>query len=107
MQLFPPFRKKLDGIEGLQAWLQAQCNGDWEPTYGMSIVTPDNPGWRVTVDFEAAEWEDLVIPLMQEQRSEVDWIEIEVRDRKFFGHGGVGNLDEIVHRFLAIVAQRP
>jgi hypothetical protein len=36
-------------IEQIQGWYAAQCNGDWEHRYGVSIDTLDNPGWSVTL----------------------------------------------------------
>ncbi|TWT10180.1 immunity 53 family protein [Reyranella sp. CPCC 100927] len=39
-----------DTLLKLQAWYHAQCNGDWEHTYGITIDTLDNPGWCLTVE---------------------------------------------------------
>ena len=36
----------------LQQWYEAQCNGDWEHHYGISIESQDNPGWRVEIDLK-------------------------------------------------------
>lgn len=34
-----------DVLGRLERWYAAQCNGDWEHTYGITIETLDNPGW--------------------------------------------------------------
>lgn len=41
----------------IQKWYQAQCNGDWEHSYGIIIETIDNPGWSITIDLETTELE--------------------------------------------------
>jgi len=47
-------------IEQIQAWYAAQCNGDWEHQYGISIDTLDNPGWCVTIDLTRTSLENVV-----------------------------------------------
>lgn len=39
-----------DVLERLERWYAAQCNGDWEHTYGITIETLDNPGWTFKVE---------------------------------------------------------
>ncbi|MGT2440121.1 Imm53 family immunity protein [Bradyrhizobium betae] len=39
-----------DVLERLERWYAAQCNGDWEHTYGITIETLDNPGWSFKVE---------------------------------------------------------
>ena len=34
----------------LERWYAAQCNGDWEHTYGVTLETLDNPGWYFKVE---------------------------------------------------------
>ena len=31
-------------------WYLAECNGDWEHSYGIEIGTLDNPGWTLKID---------------------------------------------------------
>jgi len=45
-------------IEWLQSFYCRCCNGDWEHTYGIKIVTLDNPGWAVDVDMAELDLED-------------------------------------------------
>ena len=46
---------KTNALQSLQDWYLAQCNGDWEHTYGVSIGTLDNPGWTLDVEQLLAE----------------------------------------------------
>ena len=39
-----------DSIQWLMKWYAAECNGDWEHTYGVEIGTLDNPGWSLKID---------------------------------------------------------
>ena len=34
----------------VDAVVSAECNGDWEHSYGVKIDTLDNPGWLLKVD---------------------------------------------------------
>ena len=34
----------------LRAWYAAQCNGDWEQEYGVTIGTLEDSGWQLRVD---------------------------------------------------------
>ncbi|PYJ29620.1 MAG: hypothetical protein DMF24_09765 [Verrucomicrobia bacterium] len=37
-------------FQRLQRWYKAQCDGDWEHSYGVSIGTLDNPRWSLKID---------------------------------------------------------
>lgn len=39
-----------DNLNWLTSWYLAQCNDDWEHSYGVKIDTLDNPGWTLKVD---------------------------------------------------------
>jgi hypothetical protein len=41
-----------DALYLLQRWYVAQCNGEWEHSYGIEIGTLDNPGWSLRVDLK-------------------------------------------------------
>jgi hypothetical protein len=98
-----PLNSDTDPIGAIEAWLLAQCNGDWEHSYGLSIETTDNPGWYVQVDLRGTAWEDLNLIVSRIERTDSSWIQIEVRDGKFVGSGGIGCLNEILSRFMEIV----
>ena len=90
-------------VEGLESWYSEQCNSDWEHSWGLSIQTIDNPGWHVEIDLVETAWAGVVIAFSREERSESNWIQFEVRDNKFVGSGGVGNLAELLRCFLTVV----
>jgi len=41
-----------DNMMWLMRWYLAECNGDWEHSYGVKIDTLDNPGWSLKIDLE-------------------------------------------------------
>src|SRR5215470_10027673 len=79
-------------IEQIQAWYIAQCDGDWEHQYGISIETLDNPGWRVIVDLSGTSLENISFQTYQEDKGEEGWIFCEVSGNKFVGRGDAGKL---------------
>jgi hypothetical protein len=95
----------IDVVKGLEDWFSAQCDEDWEHSFGISIETLDNPGWSVEIDLVDTPWADISIPFSRSERSDSDWIQIEVREGKFVGGGGVRNLNEILRKFHLIVGR--
>lgn len=93
----------IDVIKGIEDWFSARCDDDWEHSYGLSIETIDNPGWQVEIDLLDTVWENIDRPFARVERSEFDWIQIEIREGKFIGSGGRKNLTEILRQFLVIV----
>jgi hypothetical protein len=90
-----------DVLRRLQEWYLANCNGDWEHTYGVTIETLDNPGWALTVDLEDTYLMDVPFEKVQIQRGEEnDWILCRKDGFKFQGDGGPENLEEIIQVFL-------
>jgi hypothetical protein len=39
-----------DSLAWLMRWYVAECNGDWEHSYGIRIDTLDNAGWRLRIE---------------------------------------------------------
>jgi hypothetical protein len=81
-----------DTLEWLQEWYRSQCDGEWEHEKGIRIDTLDNPGWSVVADIGTV----VESPSISEHRSEDDWLRCEVKSGRFYGHGGPGNLGEIL-----------
>ncbi|MDP8910052.1 MAG: immunity 53 family protein, partial [Chloroflexota bacterium] len=52
---------------------KAQCDGDWEHSYGVEICTLDNPGWSVKVDLQGTELKAGAFQRNEVHRSEDDW----------------------------------
>jgi hypothetical protein len=42
--------REIGALTGLARWYEANCDGDWEHEYGVSIETLDNPGWAIKID---------------------------------------------------------
>ena len=41
-----------DNLSWLASWYLAECNDDWEHSYGVKIDTLDNPGWTLKIDLK-------------------------------------------------------
>lgn len=96
----------MNPLEQLRSWVSNQCNGDWEHGPGLRLELLDNPGWMLTVDLSATNLGASSVVRTVEQRSHSDWLQIEVTEGTFIGCGGLGNLSEIVERFLSLVEAR-
>jgi hypothetical protein len=90
-------------LQRLQNWYLQECNGDWEHSYGVKIETLDNPGWLVTIDLTETNWEQLRVARRSTERSENDWVQVEVSSGKFVGCGGPMNLEEVLTLFFELV----
>lgn len=98
--------EEANALSRLEDWYSGECNGDWEHSYGVTIETLDNPGWIVKVDLSETVWEGMEVPREVNQRSEHDWIQIEISKSQFIGCGGVRNLSEVIDAFLGLVGVR-
>ena len=64
----------VSALDQLMAWYHAQCDGDWEHEYGLVVESMDNPGWSVRIDLAYTGVEPARIKLIDEHRSEQDWL---------------------------------
>ena len=87
-------------LDDIQKWYAANCNGDWEHTYGFLIETLDNPGWSVRIDLDETNLHGKDFQKLEKELSEEDWIHCRVEDNKFIGYGDEGKLEEILKAFL-------
>jgi hypothetical protein len=91
----------------LQEWYLAQCNEDWEHTYGVSIGTLDNPGWSFTVELTGTDLETVNFVErsygvgVDGHASGNEWLICKVENRKFIGYGGPRKLEEMMTIFLS------
>lgn len=71
----------------LTEWFLSHCDGDWEHSYGFSIDTFDNPGFRIRITcrnedlVEGFNWEKYSIERYQD--SDCDVLKLE-QDNDFF-----------------------
>ena len=99
-------------LSDLHRWYAAQCDGDWEHTFGVRIGTLDNPGWTVEIDLFDTRLED--VPFTPVRRGDADdedhpgtWIDCKVEDHKFIAYAGRSQLEAILQTFLAWAKSLP
>ncbi len=97
----------MSNLKRLQDWYAAQCNGDWEHSFGVTIETLDNPGWLVKIELAETDWADLKVERKVSRRDESDWIEFEVTNSEFIAAGGSQNLEELLAIFFDLIEFEP
>ena len=83
----------------LLKWYQMHCNGDWEHESGVHLGSLDNPGWSLSINLEDTELYGKTFTKFEVERSDTDWIVCFIRDTKFEGRCGSGNLLEVLNIF--------
>jgi hypothetical protein len=89
----------MTSLNRLTKWYASQCNGDWEHRYGVKIETLDNPGWLVEIDLLGTKGENKSVDRTKLEKTENDWIQYWVENRKFHAACGPGNLSEVIDIF--------
>jgi hypothetical protein len=89
----------MTSIDYLQVWYRAQCNGEWEHRYGVSIESLDNPGWGIRIDLAQTPLQDRAMEPIRQERSDTDWWTCEVVHNQFIGHGDASKLAQILAAF--------
>jgi hypothetical protein len=98
-----------DELSWLQQWYSAQCDGEWEHSFGVTI---DTPGWSVTICVEGTEPASTPFEPVKTSVSDTNWVHCRVTERKegaltrscpnyrrFEGFGGALNLGDIIRIF--------
>lgn len=98
--------EKMPPIDALMAWYRSQCNGDWEHQHGVRIGTLDNPGWTLDVDLAETPHAGSSMPQKMIERSDADWLFVEIQNDVFRARGGSGNLAEMIELFTAFIEGR-
>lgn len=91
---------EVSNLVALQTWYAAECNGDWEHSYGVVIETLDNPGWSVEIDLEETQLACRARAVVETRSSDLDWLRIEITDAKFIGAGDPMKLGHIIAAFI-------
>jgi len=78
----------------------AQCDGEWEHGFGVSITTIDNPGWSLDIDLSGTDLESEEFETVQRSEHDADWVFCKRTATKFQGHGGPLMLDAIITIFV-------
>jgi hypothetical protein len=92
-------------LQRLQQWYLAECNGDWEHSYGVKIETLDNPGWHVVIDLSETAWANLSVeptPAVLDE-DEPNWIHYKIHDGRFQGACGPIQLEELLNKFFELI----
>jgi hypothetical protein len=86
-------------LDTLRAWYAAQCNGEWEQQYGVTISTLEDSGWQLRVDLVGTHLAGAEITRELTVRAKGDWVEVWSDGFTFYGNGGVANLGELLAAF--------
>lgn len=92
-----------DELLKLQKWYAAQCNGEWEHRYGITISTSDNPAWNVGIDLAGTTLEGAILPQYTEDNGDDDWFMCNIIDNKFNAVGDPSKLVVILNQFFQLV----
>ena len=97
-----------DSIQWLMGWYVAECNGDWEHSYGVEMGTLDNPGWTLKIDLHETALADRPFSRVEhgepagdldEWRRSGSWWVADVRDGKFDAACGPLDLAAVIGVF--------
>ena len=90
----------MDVLADVQRWYNAQCDGDWEHSFGLSIQTLDNPGWSVTIDLTDTLLENQPFEPISLDDERGAWLTCCVGGSAFRGMGDPSQLSRILEVFL-------
>lgn len=101
----------IDAWARLQSWYIAQCDGEWEHSYGVTIETLDNPGWSLSVDLSGTRLDGCKCPRTDEGLDDEDfddegetkgpWLEYYVKNNVFEAACDPSSLSCAVRAFLS------
>jgi hypothetical protein len=87
-------------LEKLQEWYRAQCDGEWEHTYGIDISTLDNPGWMIEIDLTGTQIASKGFKEIDfSTDAQDDWYRCRVQNSKFEAFAGPSRLAEVIKIF--------
>ena len=90
----------MDELGELQSWYQAQCDGDWEHSWGVQIETLDNPGWQLRIDLTATDRFGLPFERVEVDNHDLGWMHCWVEGGVFHAAGGPQMLRPMLRIFL-------
>src|SRR5262245_38602843 len=96
-----------DPLSWLQQWYESQCDGDWEHSYGVTIDTLDNPGWRLTIDLTETTLADKSFEPTEWHRSKQQWLVCRVEGAQFVAFCGPHQLVDAIAAFRRWVESSP
>ena len=90
-------------IKWLESWYLSNCNGDWEHSYGITIETTDNPGWRIKIDLNSTSLQNEKIEYTLNEKDENDWYGVKVENAEFVAGGDPNKLLFLIELFKQFV----
>ena len=92
-----------DNLKWLSKWYSYYCDGEWEYSHGIRIVSKQSK-WEVGISIHETEMENQPFENISIKRSDYDWIECFISG--FFEvHCGLDNLPEAIAIFRNWVEQ--
>jgi hypothetical protein len=88
-----------DELTWLQEWYAANCDGDWEHTYGITIESLDNPGWKIEIDLTDTSLADRPFVSQSNLAGSSSWWDCKVEGGKFRGFCGPRDIGLVVGVF--------
>jgi hypothetical protein len=89
----------LSPLDFLVTWYTEQCDGDWEHSYGISIESLDNPGWKVDIPIEDTELDGRVLERTRIEDSDESWTLTWSDGKVFYARCGAGDLATVLKVF--------
>ena len=80
----------------LQDWYQQACDGTWEHSHGITIDTPDNPGWHVQIDLAQTPYANTAAREISFENNDTDWLRCSLHGEQFNGYGDPEQLEKII-----------
>lgn len=90
-------------LSWIQDWYKAECNGDWEHTFGIKISTIDNPGWKIVIDLEETEYATIEYNSGLNELNNSDWYIYKFENSKFSAHGDPDKLEYLLTKFKEMI----
>lgn len=84
----------------LESWYVKHCNGEWEHSWGITIETLGNPGWRVKIGLQETKAANRTLEWVNIRRTEDDWISYRVEKGQFSAACGPLNLSKTIRIFV-------
>lgn len=92
-----------DLIAFLDEWYRAQCDGDWEHEFSVTISNASNPGWILTVDLGGTDLEGRRLEDWSPVDEADDWLYCHSDGRTFEALSSVPGLGRVIDAFRRFV----
>ncbi len=89
-----------DELDWISQWYLAQCDGDWEHSWGPVISTIDNPGWSIEIALTGTDCDGRTMEqVTHNYEHETAWWTCRVEDNVFKAAGGPLQLRSMLAAF--------